>query len=64
MRPRGTRPAGALLAAARIGLLAGPAVLAFAAGGYFDEGRLWALIAAFALLAAALLAGAQPLPRT
>jgi hypothetical protein len=64
MRPRGTRPAGALLAAARIGLLAGPAVLAFAAGGYFDEGRLWALIAAFALLAAALLAGAPPLPRT
>jgi hypothetical protein len=44
--------------------LAGPTVLAFFSGGFFDGPRLAALIVAFALLALAVLSGAPPLPRS
>ena len=44
-------------------LLAGPAVLAFAKGGYFDGPRLWAGIAAWVLVAAVALTDGSPLPR-
>jgi hypothetical protein len=40
----------------RAGLLAGPTVLAFFSGGYFPTPQLWALIAAWAMLAIAALA--------
>jgi O-Antigen ligase len=57
------RPAA--LSTARAGLLLGPAVLAFASGGYFPAARLWAAIAAWALLALAALATPGPLlPRS
>jgi hypothetical protein len=46
----------ALLLATRVTLLAGPTALAFASGGYFTGARLVALVAAFAVLAAALVA--------
>jgi O-Antigen ligase len=49
-----------VLAAAPI--LLGPAALAFAKGGYFDEARLWAAVAAWVLVAAVLAGGARPLP--
>ena len=46
-------------------LLAGPAVLAFASGGYFASARLTASLGAWAVLAgAALLAPGPVLPRT
>ena len=45
-------------------LLAGPTVLAFFSGGFFDRPRLWAGIAAFALLGAVALATPSPLPRS
>ncbi len=44
-------------------LLAGPTALAFFTGGYFDEARLWATIAAWALVAVGALASPAPLPR-
>ena len=44
-------------------LLAGPAVLAFFQGGYFPEPRLWAGLAACALLVAAAVVSRRPLPR-
>jgi hypothetical protein len=48
----------------RAGLLAGPGVLAFFSGGFFDAPRLVAAIAAWALLAvAALVVPGSPLPR-
>jgi hypothetical protein len=50
-------------ALARLVLLAGPAALAFASGGYFEGPRLVAAIAAWALLAVLLLAARGPLPR-
>ena len=43
-------------------VLAGPAVLAFFSGGYFDEPRLWAGVAAWILVAALAVAGALPRP--
>ncbi len=49
--------------AARLVLLAGPAVLAFFAGGYFDEPRAWAGIVAWGLVAVALIVIPRPLPR-
>ena len=55
MRPAARLP---LVAAA----LAGPTVLAFFAGGYFDTARLVAAIAAWALVLVAALTSAQPLP--
>ncbi len=42
-------------------LLAGPAVLAFFAGGYFDAARNWAGLLAWALVAGACLAAPRPL---
>jgi hypothetical protein len=47
-----------------VALLAGPAVLAFRAGGYFDGPRAVAAVAAWALVAAAVLFVARPLPAT
>jgi O-Antigen ligase len=54
----------AALSAARLVLLAGPTVLAFFAGGYFDEPRAWAGLAAWILVAVGLLAQPRPMPRT
>jgi O-Antigen ligase len=45
-------------------LLAGPTVLAFFSGGYFDEPRLVGALAAWALAGAAAVATARPLPRS
>ena len=45
-------------------LIAGPTVLAFFSGGFFDQPRLVALIAAWLLLALAVVAGAPPLPQS
>ncbi len=52
----------AVLTGARAILLAGPTVLAFFAGGYFDEPRAWAGLGAWALVVVALLGG-EALPR-
>jgi hypothetical protein len=60
--PRGA--AGLLRAVGVVALVAIPAVLAFASGGYFDEARLWALLAAALTLAIATVGVARPLPRT
>jgi hypothetical protein len=49
--------------AARLALLAGPTVLAFFAGGYFDGPRVWAGLIAWVLVAVAMLALPGPLPR-
>jgi O-Antigen ligase len=48
---------------ARVALLAGPAVLAFFSGGYFDGPRVWAGLIAWILVVVALIAVASPLPR-
>jgi len=53
----------AVLHAARAVAVAGPVALAFAAGGYFDTGRMVALAAACAVLAAVALAAPSPWPR-
>ena len=45
-------------------LLATPFVLAFFSGGFFDEARLWALLAACVLLVVTVLITPRPLPRT
>jgi hypothetical protein len=44
-------------------LLAGPAAVAFASGGYFAEARLWAAIGACVLAAVAAVCAEVPLPR-
>ena len=44
-------------------LVAGPAALAFSRGGFFDEARLWAGMAAWVLVACAAVVAARPLPR-
>src|SRR3954470_17597304 len=49
-------------AAARVAVLAGPAAVAFASGGYFDRGRLWAGLVACLLVLAAAIAAPRPLP--
>jgi hypothetical protein len=49
-------------AALAVPLLALPPVLAFAKGGYFDEARLWAGAAAWALVIAVALTDRAPLP--
>src|SRR4051794_22215482 len=54
----------ATLTGARAVLLAGPVVLAFFSGGYFDEARAWAGLAAWVLVAVALLASPRPWLRT
>jgi O-Antigen ligase len=48
----------------RAAILAGPTVLAFASGGYFDRSREIALVAAWTLAAAAVLLSDRPLPRS
>jgi O-Antigen ligase len=53
----------AVTAVAAAGLLIGPTVLAFFSGGYFDEPRLIAAMAAWALILALTVAGPAPLPR-
>jgi hypothetical protein len=45
-----------VLFAARVALLAGPTVLAFFTGGYFDAARAWAGLIAFVLVAVAVAA--------
>jgi O-antigen ligase len=45
-------------------LLAGPTVLAFFSGGFFDEPRLVAAFTAWVLVAAAALTSERPLPRS
>jgi len=52
-----------VLRAACVALLAGPTVLAFFTGGYFDEARAWAGLVAWALVAIALLLDPRGLPR-
>ncbi len=52
------------LTSARAALLAGPTVLAFFSGGYFDEPRAWAGLGAWALAAVGLLGVPRALPRT
>src|SRR5271155_2941780 len=51
------------LTGARCVLLAGPVVLAFFSGGYFDGPREWAGLVAWALVAVSVLAGRHPWPR-
>ena len=46
------------------GLLATPFVLAFFSGGFFDEARLWALLAACTLLVLTVIVTPRPLPRS
>jgi len=46
------------------GLLAVPFVLAFFSGGFFDESRLWALLASCLLLVIAVALTPRPLPRS
>jgi hypothetical protein len=52
------------LHAARAVAVAGPVALSFAAGGFFDTGRMVALLGACAVLAAVALAAPRVLPRT
>ncbi len=52
----------AALSAARLALLAGPAVLSFFSGGYFSEARTWAGLGAWLLVVVGLLAERKPLP--
>lgn len=59
-------PAAARIAAltgARVALLAGPTVLAFFAGGYFEGPRVWAGLIAWAAVAVAMIVCDRPLPR-
>lgn len=51
-------------AVALAGLLAIPLVLAFASGGYFDEARLWGLLACCVVALVTGIATPSPLPRT
>ncbi len=53
-----------LLWGARAALLAGPTILSFFSGGYFDESRAWAGAIAWALFFIALCAAPAPLPRS
>ena len=52
-----------ILIAARAALLAGPTVLAFFSGGYFDEPRAWAGLVAWLLVAVGVLASPRAVPR-
>ncbi|CAB4930082.1 unannotated protein [freshwater metagenome] len=53
----------AALALASAVLLAGPTVIAFFSGGYFDTPRLWGLALAWVLVLIAALCAPRPLPR-
>ena len=48
---------------ARLVLLAGPTVLAFFAGGYFDAPRAWAGLVAWGIVVIAMIVCPRPLPR-
>jgi hypothetical protein len=52
------------LTGAVVVLLAGPTVLAFLSGGYFDSPRVWAGLIAWLLVVVAVLCGQPVLPRT
>ncbi len=52
----------AALSAARLALLAGPVVLSFFSGGYFDEARAWAGLGAWLLVVVGVLAAGRSLP--
>jgi hypothetical protein len=52
------------LTLARVVLLLGPTVLAFFAGGYFDEPRNWAGLGAWVLVAVAVLTRSGRIPRS
>jgi hypothetical protein len=54
---------GVLLTAAAV-LLAGPTVLAFLSGGYFDGPRFVGALVAWALVLVVALAAPRPLPRS
>ena len=58
----GGPPSQWLADAARVTLLAGPTVLAFFAGGYFDGPRAWAGLGAWALVAVAVVVCPRSLP--
>jgi O-Antigen ligase len=58
------RGRAAVAAGAAVLLLAGPTLIAFDAGGYFDEARLTGAIVAWALVAVAAAVSGQPLPRS
>ncbi|PTL56651.1 O-antigen ligase family protein [Paraconexibacter algicola] len=60
---RSPSPAVPALGLLRGGLLAGPVVLAFFSGGFFDGPRLWALAGCWALVVAAAVLAPAPLPR-
>lgn len=67
MELRDSRPQAliALAAAARVALLAGPTVIAFASGGYFERARLIGAIAAWVLVAVLAISIRGPLlPRS
>ena len=53
-----------LSAAGAAVLIAGPTVLAFFSGGFFDDPRLMAAVVAWALVGLAALVARRPLPRT
>jgi O-Antigen ligase len=60
---RGARPRALALLGARTALVAGPVVLAFFAGGFFDGPRDVALLAAAVTLGALAVVGAPVIPR-
>jgi hypothetical protein len=53
-----------LLKCALAALLAGPIVLAFFSGGYFDEPRVWAGLVAWLLVIATAILSPRPFPRS
>lgn len=59
---RDLRPLGSTCAS--VVLLAGPCVLAFFSGGYFDAPRVWAGLVAWTLVAVGALVSPHPLPRS
>jgi len=59
-----SRVATVACALATVVLLAGPAVVGFARGGYFPVARLWAALAASVLAAVAAVAAPRALPRS
>jgi hypothetical protein len=64
VRDRLEGPVTALRAAAAAILLAGPALVGLANGGYFAPERLWAALAALVVVAVAAVVAPQPLPRS
>jgi uncharacterized integral membrane protein len=56
-------PLRAIRGAGLLALLAGPTVLAFFSGGYFDGPRVWAGLIAWVVVAVAIVASRRPFPR-